>query len=206
MLETVVDYAFLLPYQNDAMMKLQRPQINWRYLLISFALVLAGLYLLDFLDNHLQTAKENLLETQTQVVRLESMLKNPQNWNQYREKNVQAALSLEERFIDSTTHDLAQADVQSLLQGLLAEQAGIQRPMIDVDVRQKTKMLSGGTKPQSYWELEATIRAQSNIRSTLNVLRSIEGDKNWSVNIQNAIIEKNRFLFNLSLIALKSSD
>lgn len=176
------------------------PVINRKIILLTVALSLAGLFALDSLHNTYIGIKDDFRETQASVKRLRLMVEQPQNWSDYLQESIEQTLLLEEKFMGSTSYDLAQANIQSWLQKLLGKST-IRRPDVIVDTTPELQYVAENAYP--YWRINAAISGRSEQAVALGLLNELENHGQWFVEITSLAIAKDRFLINLSVIALE---
>ncbi len=176
------------------------PQVNRETILVSIAFLLSALFGLDYLYTFHKSTENGFHATQEQVKRLRLMMEQPQNWSDHLQESIEQTLSLEERFMTTTSHDLAQAEIQSWLQKLL-EKYAVRRPDIRVSTAPEQQHSSGDF--YRYWQVDAAISGRSKQAVTLELLNALESNPQWNLEITGVAIEKGRFLINLSVIALE---
>lgn len=176
------------------------PVINRKIILLTVALSLGGLFALDTLNKTYQGIKETFRDTQTDVKRLRLMVEQPQNWSEYYQESIDQTMLLEEKFMTSTSYDLAQANIQSWLQKLLGKST-IRRPDVIVDTTPELQYTAGNTYP--HWRINAAISGRTEQAVALGLLNELENHEQWFVEITSLAIARDRFLINLSVIALE---
>ncbi len=176
------------------------PRINRKMILISVALLLSALSGLDYLYTFHKNTEADFHATQEQVKHLKLMMEQPQNWSDHLQEAIEQTLSLEERFMTTTSHDLAQAEIQNWLQKLL-EKYAVRRPDIRVNTAPEQQHSNGDF--YRYWRVDAAISGRSKQALTLELLNALEDNPQWNLEITGVAIEKERFLINLSIIALE---